>query len=270
MNYAMIPRIILHSPWPLVAVWWIGGALALFVPVMKWNRAKMPYYNAYGRYQEYENNQRAYEEAQNGNNNQNYNNQYNPSQMCNWWQFKCRQQVYYYRAMQQGGNENRQITPPWYQYLGGLHEEEDREAREQMGQSFDQASGPVKFVYTWSIIIFISLLLFGTYTTIKKKSFVFLGFALAVVLQYSLLMMLLLPQGVISTDDRDLEESVYGWYGQLGVLMVYFYYGQCLFAGIFLLIGGTVALIRTFVMAPKVVKEETTSEYQPASKLDIN
>mmetsp|Transcript_27028 Transcript_27028/g.54005 ORF Transcript_27028/g.54005 Transcript_27028/m.54005 type:complete len:97 (+) Transcript_27028:819-1109(+) len=31
----------------------------------------------------------------------------------------------------------------------------------------------------------------------------------------------MLPSGTISSEDRQMEDSVYGWYGQVGVLMAY-------------------------------------------------
>lgn len=38
------------------------------------------------------------------------------------------------------------------------------------------------------------------------------------------------------TDDRDLEDSVYGWYGQIGVLMVYTFCAYCWFCFIFVVV----------------------------------
>jgi hypothetical protein len=48
--------------------------------------------------------------------------------------------------------------------------------------------------------------------------------------------MMLLAQGVINTENRQIEESVYGWYGQKSVLLVYTNYAISLFSGIYLLI----------------------------------
>jgi hypothetical protein len=270
---------VLTSPWPVIGGWWVGGLLAIFVPIRKWYANKATYYSAYGKYVEYENKQRAYNEAQNGNNSNQYNNgnQQYRSLNCNWWQYKCRKMQYYYQQMRNNnGQDNSQYrTPNWYQFLGGVNEEENRDERQMDGVSADAANGPVKFVYVWSIFIFVALLFLGTYTLYKKKSFGYLAFSLAVVTQYSLLMLLLLPQGVINTDDRDLEEAVYGWYGQLSVLMVYFYFAQVLFGGVSLmLIGGQAAFERYFhgkksLLSKEVDPSETTSGYQSAAVLDV-
>ena len=270
----MIAQRFLKGPWPFIAAWWLGGFLTIVVPTIKWNKSKSYFYNAVGRYREYERNQRSYEDGQNynqngNNNNNNQNNNGYATMKCGWWQYKCRQQQYYYRAMQNGGNDNQVMTPNWYQFLGGKNEEEDREAREEMGIYPDEATGAVKFVFAWSIIIFVTLLLYGTYAMAKKKSTGMLVLTLGMILQYSLLVILLLPQGVISTDDRDLEESIYGWYGQLPVLMVYFYYAQIWFAGVFLLVFGAKWLLELYYYAPEVRKDETTADYQPAEKLDV-
>ena len=86
--------------------------------------------------------------------------------------------------------------------------------------------------------------------------------------------MILLPQGVINTDDRDLQNSVYGWHGQTAVLMVYFYYAQVLFGFIFLALIGIKVLVDHFVLGIKgkqaVNEEEDKGNYQSAAKLDIS
>jgi hypothetical protein len=218
---------IITNPWPFILLWWLGGLLTLFVPRGKWNNAKSGYYNYAGKYVEYEQQQRAYEEGQNGN----YNGQNGQQQgayglfNCKWWQYKCRQQQYAYQRMMNGGGGEQQVqsTPSWYQFLGGINEEEDREARERAGISTDSPRGAVKFVYTWSNLILVALLVYGTIVLFKRGTVKTLALSLAFITQYSLLILILLPQGVITTDDRDLEDSVYCWYGQMTVLKVYFY-----------------------------------------------
>ena len=227
--HAVIARLV-TNPVPLILAWWLGGMLTIFIPRSKWNYNKNGYYQAYGRYVEIEQQQRAYEQQGQQQQGGYYaNNKQWGDLGCSWYQFQCRknqyalQQQYYanyeYAAQQQNGggeqNNNRFRTPNWYQFLGGINEEEDRAMREEMGIDSDVANGPVKFVYAWSIVLFLALLVFGTYVMLKKKNIGYLAFSLATTIQYSLLMLLLIPQGVITTDDRDMEESVYGWYGQV-------------------------------------------------------
>ena len=157
--------------------------------------------------------------------------------------------------------------------MGGVNEEEDRRAKEEMGISTDAPTGAVKFVYSWSIIILVALLVYGTFVLFKRRSLAYAGVALAFITQYSLLMLILLPQGVITTDDRDLEESVYGWYGQLPVLMAFFYYAQVIFGCVFLGLGAIKVYVVDRIFGPaaeaEYQKEAAESEYTSASKLDI-
>jgi hypothetical protein len=242
--------------------WWLGGLLSIFLPLRNWNKSRQAYYGAYGRYAEYENAQRNYEEAQNNNddgNNGYYDedgnyvqNENQNSLNCSWWQYKCRKQRYAYLQYQQQQDNNgdgQQIyTPSWYQFLGGKGQDDQRE-REEMGLEGDQ-NGGVKFVYIWSLLLFLSILAYGSfvfYRHYKQRGialtyYTTLAVLLFAMLQYSLLQLVLVPQGVIAVDERDMEDSVYGWYGQWPVLLVYFEFAQCLFSGILLLLFGVVGL----------------------------
>lgn len=64
----------------------------------------------------------------------------------------------------------------------------------------------------------------------------------------------LICQGVLMTDERDLEDSVYGWYGQIGVLMVYANTSYLWFTFIF-----TVVLVARAFWQRHVQKEETAA-----------
>jgi hypothetical protein len=286
------PRLsaVLSSPWPIIVTWWLGGLLAIIVPVLRWKDAKEDYYVRYGKYAEYENNQRSYQEAQNNNyNNNNQNNNYNNqnsnynnnnnnynqnndgdrSYNCGWWQYKCRQEEGYYLQARSNNNDGNQMsfyTPGWYSTLGGRYDQEDMN-REEMGSSFDNDPGALKFVYAWSLIIFISLLIYGTVVFYKRRSSMGLTMMLAFLTQYSLLVLLLLPQGVIETDNEQLEGSVYGWYGQIAVLMVYSNFAQFLFAPIFIIIVSVKAGVERLLAdnSAKADKEEDF-DYRPAGR----
>lgn len=243
----------LQTPWPFIVLWWLGGLLSIFVPLSKWNSAKNDYYLAYGRYNEYEQQQRQYQEGQNYNYNQQAFN-------CKWWQYKCRQQMYsYMQNVNNNGDGMTFYTPGWYQFLGGRIDQDSRD-REMLGLSVDENSGAIKFVYGWSIVIFLSVLAYGTYVFYKRRTVMGLNGLLAINMQYALLMIVVVPQGVIGgMDERSLEESAYGWYGQMGVLLVYFFYAQLLFGVVFLVLNSLKAGFDRFlgtVEVEKVVEEE--------------
>lgn len=231
-----------------LAIWWLGGLLTIVVPIAKWRHSREVFYNVFGRNIEYQNAQRQAERNQN-----NQNNYYNGYGMrnCSWWQWNCRKQQYkfhqqYYQNMQQNGEQQAQrrvYTPRWYNFLGGKMPSEDDRHREEMG--FEQSSsGGVKFVYAWSLVMFVALLLYTSFVMYRQYQFRnqltfsvgMVWVLLLTVFQYTFLMLVLVPQGVIETDDRDLENYPYGWYGQFPILLTYFLYAVSLFSGIALLL----------------------------------
>jgi hypothetical protein len=231
---------LLADPWPFMTAWIIGGILTIWIPVRKWKRASQEYYDSYGYAVEYENQQRAYEEQQNGNNNNNNNNNnYYNYPNCHWWQYKCRMTQFQYRQNRDGNNNNddgeyQLQYPGWWVFLGGKTEEDQRWAEEQgMDVTESGSSGALKFVYAWSIIMFCSILFYGGYVLVKQRPVGPLLIMLFMFLQFSILSMVLLCQGVLLTDERDLEDSVYGWFGQIGVLMVYTDYAYLWFTFVF-------------------------------------
>jgi len=121
----------------------------------------------------------------------------------------------------------------------------------------DDDSGAIKFVYTWSLIIFITMLLYGTYLLFRKKSVVGLNF-----LQYFVLMLVIIPQGVITTDNRELETSVTGWY----ILLIYWFYSQALLCPIFITILGIEYAFEELFSCwkAKTVEEDEHNGYCPA------
>mmetsp|Transcript_16097 Transcript_16097/g.21045 ORF Transcript_16097/g.21045 Transcript_16097/m.21045 type:complete len:287 (-) Transcript_16097:228-1088(-) len=267
----ILKKLVFGSPLPLIGLWLIGGLITIIVPVRKQRTAADTYYNYYGKAVEYENNQRAYEEAQkeyeeaqngNYNNNQNNNQQYSMSN-CKWWDGGCRKNAYYYQmAQDDGGDDYNQPLPNWYLTLGGKMDEEGNRDQQEQGQSSDQAPGAIKFVYTITIITFVALLGFGSFVMYKKTSPVLFYAMLGVFGVTSLMQMVLLTQGVISSDDRELENSIYGWYGQLAVLMVYTNWGYFLFSVIF----GSLFGIKAF-LEYKLLNTEDATTAQPAASI---
>lgn len=272
MTLSPSARKLLASPFPILGAWILAGILTIVVPLSKFRRQRQQYYNYAGRYVEYQNNQRNYEQQQKqyqeqqqyqynnnygqGNYNQgNYNQQQGNNgqwyQSCSWWQVKCRQNRMAYMSANGDNNNNNIRFPDWYATIGGRTEEDSRD-REEMGQNADAASGAVKFVYTWTLIVFIGMLIFGGITIFQRKPLTPLIITMLVIGQFALMQLVLLGQGVIQTEGRQMEDSVYGWFGQLPILMVYSNWGYFLFS-----IGFSVLLSVKIILDKYVLKDET-------------
>lgn len=207
----------------LLASWALSCFLAIIIPVSKWASERNKYYSYQGQYNEYEQQQRQYEEQQKAAE-EGY---YYSSTQCQWWNFRCRQNMN--NAQQYGNNGQQQderyyeqmqmraSMPSWFFFFGGKLEEDDRQ-REEMGMS--QSNGNMKFVYVWTLFIFIALSVYGWITLYKGNDRMGLIIALAIFCQFALLNLITTVAG-ISTDNRDLEDSVYGWFGQVSVLLAY-------------------------------------------------
>jgi len=177
------------------------------------------YYEQYGRYIEYE------QQNKNNNNNNNGDNANNYMPICRWFQFRCRQQLWNYINSQDEGrnnnNDNQVQLPDWYRFLGGTTEE-DRRAYEKLNlQSTGVGTAGTQFVYTWTLLMFVGMLGYGAMVLHQNRPGWGLIVALAVFAQFMILMIVLLAQGVILTDNRDLENSFYGFYGQMPILIAY-------------------------------------------------
>ncbi|KAL3796317.1 hypothetical protein ACHAWO_008986 [Cyclotella atomus] len=229
-----------------LACWIISSLCAIIIPVSKWTRERNQYYQYMGRYHEYEWKQRQYEQMQNGNGMYN-----NMSSMCSWWNYKCRQRVaryQYYMQAQQGGQNNQNgqgniaaMLPGWYTFFGGTvqTEGEGREAEMNMNSS---SNGAMKFVYSWNIIMFIGVSIFGYRTLANGKDRTGLIVALLIYAQFSLMNLMCLTQGSIETDNRFLENSIYGWFGQWSVLVAYTDFWMFLHSTIFAFVLGMIQL----------------------------
>lgn len=228
------------DPWPFVSAWIVGGVLAMIIPVIHWNRKKQEYYDYTGYQIEYENAQRDYEEA-NGDNNDGNGNYY--SSNCSWWQWQCKKNAYAYQQANGDGDEDEIQVPNWYLFIGGQTEEQRRQAEEN-GELGQTSSGALKFVYWWTLLLFVLILVYGAAVLIKRKDARVVVFGLVLFAQFALMLLLLMGQGVIETDDRDLEDSVYGWHGQMGVLLAYTAFWMYLYCILF-----AVALVVRLLLA---------------------
>ena len=225
----------LKDPWTLS--WVVSGLLSIFIPVITWSSQRGEYYNAYGYALELEEKQRQYYEAQEQQNNNNNNgNYYNYYKECSWINWTCRKRQYYLATYDgNGGNDDRQQQqlPGWFIFLGGADNSEDmqRWREENTGQKATAVTpSGLKFVYTWTLFMFIALYVYGAISLAKRQNLCNLSTLLAVSASLGLMNMIMAAQGVISSDDRDMEDSYYGWYGQIGVLMTYTYFWIMLFS----------------------------------------
>ena len=71
------------------------------------------------------------------------------------------------------------------------------------------------------VLLFVGILIFGTVTLYKKTRRAPLIATLLFFANFCLLTLIMAGQGLISSEGRVFDESVYGWYGQMGVLIAY-------------------------------------------------
>lgn len=224
---------------PLLLLFWSLSAFVVFLaPLIKWSVERNQYFQYAGKYIQYQQQQRQYEQQNNNNNNNNNGNNINYSNLCAWWDYKCKVQMQQYQQNQGGNNNNRDqnrvALPGWY-YLFGGHAEEDERQREEMGMS--SYDGTMKFVYAWTVIMFIGVTAYGFHRMYSGKDRMPIIGALLIFGMFSLMNLLTTVQGTIDTDDRFFENSVYGWFGQWSVLVAYtdfFMAIYCFFFSIFL------------------------------------
>lgn len=236
----------LKDPW--VLSWIITGLLAILIPVITWSSNRGTYYSAYGYAKELEDLEKQQEEYYNqqqeendGNDGDDGNNYYSYYKECGWLNWSCKKKQYYYataeeREKQAENGEAVQMMPDWYILLGGYENSEEMQKWKeentgvrQEGQ-FNGASGGMKFVYFSTLIIFVSLLVFGGMSIAKKQDSSNLLVFLVLAAVVSFMNLISAGQSLIGNDDKEFEDSYYGWFGQMGVLMVYFNFYILLFS----------------------------------------
>lgn len=251
----------------LLASWAISCLLAIIIPVSKWSSERNSYYASQGSYVEYQQQQRQYEEQQKAAEEGGY--YYGAATtQCKWWNFTCRKGLNNYQQYNENGEQDeryyeqmqiRASMPNWFFFFGGKLEEDDRE-RQEMG--LGQSNGSMMFVYLWTVFIFIGLAVFGWITLYKGRDRMGLIVALSIFCQFALLN-LITTVGAIGTDNRDFEDSIYGWYGQFSVLLAYTDFWMMLHTFGFALV---LALTRCLDKRRTVSKDEIQMGYQGADE----
>lgn len=262
------PREVFSGPSGVALGGWLTSSfLAIIVPLSIWSKERNTYYNYYGKYIEYEQQQRQYEEEANGN----YDN-YSYGNNCSWWNYSCRKRWYNYQQYQQNNNgdnnndNNSMYLPNWYKFLGGKMNGDDDKEGEEMG---NEASGSQKFVYAWTLIMFIGLVLYGARSLYKGGERTGLIVSLFLFGNFCLLNLVTVAQGAIETEDRQMENSVYGWYGQWGVLIAYTDFWVILHSFIFASFFGIQSWIEQKAAAD-VDAEERAVEITPTDSVHTN
>jgi len=263
----------LMEPW--VLSWVLLGLSSIFVPVIIWSQHRSTYFGNYGYAQKvedyYEEKQRYYEQQkeyyeQQQNNNGYYGNDDGNNQSsykeCSWMNWPCRRRQWLYATYSQdGGDGNQQPLPSWYIFLGGETEQMEKWREENTGQRGGRggsvAYAGLNFAYFLTIALFVSLLAYGAMTMGKKEPLTNLTIFLVITTVIGLMNMVM-SMGTISVDDRDLEDSYYGWYGQMGVLMVYTNFWILLFSSAFLI----TFQVRNYLGRMAEEKESTVSEHE--------
>lgn len=230
----------------VLLAWLLTGIAGLLIPVVQWHVHRQSYYKSYGYYVEYEQQQQEYDEAQNNNNDNNDDNQNGSSYYkdCGWWNLVCKQKQAYYANYYGDGNDNdnqnQQSFPSWFLMMGGQTEEMSRWQEENTGVRQEEEQGNTTgqvIAVVWMMLLFVGVLGYGAVTLYKREPKSGVLLSLAVLLQILVLNLFMLPS-LISTENRMFEDSVYGWYGQTGVLMAYMDFWWMAFSVGFLILFG--------------------------------
>ena len=238
----------LKCPWTIS--WIVSGLAAAFIPVIIWTSHRASYFYQYGAYLKqqdyYEDQQRYYEQQQeyynngNGNNNNNNNNTY---KQCSWLNWPCRRKQWLYATYSQqqdnNGDQVNQSVPAWYVFMGGETEEMQRWREEAEGQGgrnggASSSNAGLNFAYFLTLLLFVGLVAYGAKIIVKKEPMHNLTVFLIVAVVVGFMNLILSVNAISSGDDRDMDDSYYGWYGQTAVLMAYTDFWMMLFAFAFL------------------------------------
>lgn len=234
----------------VLVAWMVSGLVAFLAPIIQWTVHKKSFYKSQGYMIEYENQQRQYEEQQNENDDYQYGNQSEYSNLykeCSWWNVVCQRQqmryAEYYMGDEQNQDEavnyNNQI-PDWFVFMtGGQSEELSRWKEDNTGVNDEMdetapTAGEIMAV-SYMFLVLLTVLIIGFGTFYKSRPFSTLKWGLAFLINMILVNFLLLPS-IISNEDRMWDDSIYGFYGQVGVLMAYFDFWVLIFSTIFLIV----------------------------------
>lgn len=234
----------MKDPW--VVAWVVCGILTMLIPLISWNLNRSEYYSNYGAAIYAEDYYRQQKEAQqnyyNGNNNNNNGNDdgngyYTQYKECSWYNWaSCRQQQYEYATMEDRANgEQVQDYPKWYFLFGGNPEELQRWEEDNTGVRAEENgdananSGGMVFVYIMTLGLFLTFVGYGAVSFAQKHCPKNLMKFLALIFIVALSNAILAVQTMINQDEKDLEDSYYGWYGQVGVLLACTYFWIVIF-----------------------------------------
>ena len=286
----------------LLLTWLLLGIAVMIIPFVQWHVRRMKHYNAVGYYVEYEQQQRQYEEQgnnKNGNNNNNGYYGYSEYKECGSWNFICKSkqeqlaQMYFGNS---GDNNNGQNSnnynnnqaaeaaaddtsiPTWFLMISNSESEAMRRWKEEnTGQRQDNMEeeeleptvGEI-LVVSYLVIASVATIVYGCHSLYKSEGNIKrtggIIMALIVLLNLFILNLMLVP-ALVSVEDRVMEDSVYGWYGQIGVLMAYLDFWGILFCtGFIIFFGFTMYQNANSTNKAKNADEYTDDEYHAASE----
>jgi len=220
----------------LTATWLITGGLAVLLPLTIWGFQRIVYFARFGAQDYMQESQENYEQAQQYYQQQNqkywryyWTGYYNVNdqtfyQKCWGIDWFCRRRQYYYATYGPYGNRanDQQQAPLWYIFLGGKTERmqqwEEQNGHERHANAF--VYGGLGWAYLLTLGLFFALLAYGV-SIFKKEGSIAELRAVVVATAVIAFMNMIMSVGLISTDDDDLNDYYFGWYGQMGVLMVY-------------------------------------------------
>eukprot|EP00980_Cylindrotheca_fusiformis_P012948 scaffold3236_cov66-Cylindrotheca_fusiformis.AAC.14 len=233
----------------ILMAWLISGLVVFLAPLIQWKVRKNQYYKAAGQYIEYEQQQ----EEQDQNQDDDYTSDYAAYyKECGWWNIACQRKQMKYANYYMGdnndqdqdenGNYNYQFTiPAWFVIISGGDSEELRRWKEEntgVRQDDLDETAPTGGEITVVVFMFLTFLVvlgLGFVTFYKRAGLAPIKWSLVFMIQMCFMNFLLLPS-LISNEDRMWDESIYGWYGQIGVLMAFFDFYVLIFSTVFLIV----------------------------------
>jgi len=230
----------------VLVAWIVSGLVAFLAPLIQWSVHKNSFYNTQGYMVEYENQQNDYEEQQNQDYEYGDDDMSNLYKECGWWNIACKRQQMKYAEYYMGDNDQNddenysEQIPSWFVFLsGGQSEEmsrwteENTGVRDEMDETAPSTGAIIAVIYMF--IVFAAIFCIGCTTFYKSKPFSTLKWGLAFLINICVINILLLPN-LISNEERMWDESIYGFYGQIGILMAYFDLWVMIFSTVFLVI----------------------------------